>query len=86
MRYTVAFTPAATRQFRKLPRTVQAILRPAINALADDPRPSGVKKLTNADQGTYRVREGDYRIVYDIEDDILLVLVVRVGHRREVYR
>jgi len=42
--------------------------------------------LTNAEQGTYRVREGDYRIVYDIEDDVLLVLVVRVGHRREVYR
>ncbi len=42
--------------------------------------------LMNAEQGTYRVREGDYRIVYDIEDDILLVLVVRVGHRRDVYR
>ena len=42
--------------------------------------------LTNAEHGTYRIRESDYRIVYDIEDDVLLVLVVRVGHRREVYR
>ena len=86
MRYTVDFTPAAARQFRKLPRNVQGILRPTINALAEDPRPQGVKTLTNAAQGTYRIREGDYRIVYDIEDDVLLVLVVRVGHRREVYR
>jgi mRNA interferase RelE/StbE len=86
VRYTVDFTPAAARQFRKLPRNVQAVLRPAIDALAEEPRPPGVKKLTSTEQGTYRIREGDYRIVYDIEDDILLVLVVRVGHRREVYR
>lgn len=86
MSYTVEFTPAAARQLRKLPRAVQASLRPAINALADNPRPHGVKMLTNAEQGTYRVREGDYSIVYDIEDDMLLVLVVRVGHRREIYR
>ncbi len=86
MRYTVDFTPAAARQFRKLPRNVQAVLRPTINAFADEPRSHGVKTLTNAEQGTYRIREGDYHIVYDIEDDVLLVLVVRVGHRREIYR
>jgi mRNA interferase RelE/StbE len=86
VRYTIDFTPAAAREFRKLPRNVQAVLRPAIDALAEEPRPLGVKKLTDTEQGTYRIREGDYRIVYDIDDDVLLVLVVRVGNRRDVYR
>lgn len=70
----------------KLPQAIRSRVIARAEALADNPRPHGVKRLTNAEQGTYRVREGDYRIVYDIEDDVLLVLVVRVGHRREVYR
>ena len=86
MSYEVRFTPAADRQVDKLPRAVRPKIIARAEALADNPRPHGVKMLTNAAQGTYRVREGDYRIVYDIEDDVLLVLVVRVGHRREVYR
>lgn len=56
-----------------------------ITALEQDPRPSGCKKLRGA-TNTYRIRSGDYRVVYTIEDAELLVLVVRVGHRREVYR
>lgn len=86
MSYEVRFTPAVDRQVSKLPRAIRPKIIARAEALADNPRPHGVKMLTNAEQGTYRVREGDYRIVYDIEDDILLVLVVRVGHRREVYR
>lgn len=86
MRYTVDFTPAAAREFLKLPRNTQTVLSSAITALADNPRPPGVKKLTNAAQRTYRIREGDYRIVYDIEDEVLRVLVVCVSHRREVDR
>jgi mRNA interferase RelE/StbE len=84
--YDVRFTPAADRQIGKLPKAIRPRIIARAEALADDPRPHGVKTLTNAAQGTYRIREGDYRIVYDIEDDILLVLIVRVGHRREVYR
>jgi mRNA interferase RelE/StbE len=56
-----------------------------ILALAEEPRPPGVVKMQGA-EGYYRLRIGDYRVVYAIEDDVLLVLVVRIGHRREVYR
>jgi mRNA interferase RelE/StbE len=55
-----------------------------IEALADDPRPAGSVKLTG--HGAYRIRVGDYRVIYAVADDQLVVLVVEVGHRREVYR
>jgi mRNA interferase RelE/StbE len=55
-----------------------------VEALEADPRPSGCKKLTNSE--LWRIRVGDYRVVYSIEDAKLVVLVVRVGHRREIYR
>ena len=57
----------------------------AIGSLADDPRPSGAEKLSGM-KDRFRIRVGDYRVVYAIEDDILTVYVVKVGHRREVYR
>jgi len=53
--------------------------------LRDNPRPSGVKKLKGEYFSQYRIRDGDYRAIYQIEDDILLVLVVKVGHRKGVY-
>ncbi len=56
-----------------------------MDALAANPRPKGVKKLTGLDN-LYRIRAGDYRIVYQIRDDRLIVLVVRIGHRKDVYR
>jgi mRNA interferase RelE/StbE len=55
-----------------------------IAALADDPRPPGYKKLTGRE--AYRVRQGTYRILYTVADDVLVVEVVKVGHRRDVYR
>ena len=82
--YRLEFTPGADRQFRKLPKQVQARLRPHLDALTYNPRPPGVEKLTGI-KG-YRLRVGDYRILYEVRDEVLLVLVVRVGHRREVYR
>ena len=60
-------------------------IRRAIDALAAMPRPAGVVKM-HGSEGYYRLRVGDYRVVYEIEDDVLTVLVVRIGHRREVYR
>ena len=84
-RYSVEFTARAHRQFAKLERATQIRLAPAIDALADDPRPPGCVKLAGADD-LYRIRVGAYRIVYAIEDDRLVVLVVKVGHRRDVYR
>ena len=60
-------------------------MQAAIELLADHPRPSQAKKLAGGD-GEWRVRTGDYRIVYEIHDDVLLVLVVAVGHRRDIYQ
>ncbi|MBI4617220.1 MAG: type II toxin-antitoxin system RelE/ParE family toxin [Planctomycetes bacterium] len=84
-RYRVEFAPAALRALRALPRDVQRRLRPRIDALTEDPRPAGARKLSGAET-LYRVRAGEYRVVYAVEDDRLLVLVVRIGHRRDVYR
>ena len=85
MAYNVIFARTAQRQFAKLPRQTQERLGAAIDRLAGDPRPPGVVKLS-AEEGLYRIRDGDYRAIYRIEDDRLVVLVVKVGHRRHVYR
>jgi mRNA interferase RelE/StbE len=85
MVYAVEFATAARRQFRKLPRAVQAMIQPEIDALASEPRPHGVEKMSG-EENAYRVRVDDYRIIYEIHDAVLIVVVVRVGHRREVYR
>ena len=83
--YRLEFTPGADRQFRKLSKQVQARLSPHLDALAQNPRPSGVEKLTGEDNA-YRLRVGDFRILYEVHNKILLVLVVKIGHRRDVYR
>ena len=83
--YRIELRPAARRSLAALPREAQARIASAIDSLATEPRPPGVTKLRGP-EGFYRVRVGDYRIVYAIDDDALFVLVVRVGHRREVYR
>lgn len=84
-RYQIQLTPAAERQLRKLERAARDRVGAAIDLLADTPRPAGAKKLVGGD-GEWRVRTGDYRIVYEIHDSVLRVLVVRVAHRREVYQ
>ena len=84
-RYAIEFTGRAYRQLVKLERAVQTRLAPAIDALADDPLPASHKKLTGAGE-FYRIRVGVYRIVYTVEEDRLLVLVVKLGHRGDVYR
>lgn len=83
--YRIELRPAARRSLLALPRNAQARIAPALDSLATQPRPPGVTKLRGP-EGFYRIRVGDYRVVYAIEDDVLLVLVVRIGHRREVYR
>ena len=83
MTYRVEVAPAAVRQLRKLDRPAQRRLQAAIELLAVEPRPSAAKILVGGN-GEWRVRTGDYRIVYEIHDNVLLVLVVAVGHRREV--
>ncbi len=85
MTYRVEVAPAAVRQLRKLAPDARRRVQAAIELLAGQPRPSGATKLVGGD-GVWRVRTGDYRVVYEIRDDVLLMLVIAVGHRREVYR
>ena len=85
MAYQVSILPAALRQLAKLPKAVQKRIQEQIDTLADNPRPHGVKVL-EGQQGLYRLRVGDYRVIYQIAAEQLTVLVVRVGHRREIYR
>lgn len=84
MRYTVVLRRAAEKALDKLPHWLQDRIRVHIDALADNPRPHGCVKLTGS--GEYRIRVGDYRVVYLIEDARLVVIVVRVGPRGDVYR
>ena len=83
-RYALAFRPAALRAFRKLDRQTAERIKPAAEALRDDPRPPGAKMLTGS-RGLWRIRIGDYRIVYAIDDQRHVIRVAAVGHRRDVY-
>jgi mRNA interferase RelE/StbE len=83
--YAIEVLPAAERDLRKVHPQMRARIRGAVLKLAADPRPPGARALKDR-PGYLRVRVGDYRIIYTIEDDVLRVVVVRVGHRRDVYR
>lgn len=83
--YDVELTTSAARSLKKLERSVQVRVAGAIDSLALDPRPTGAIKLSNQDD-IYRIRTGDYRIIYSVTDRKLIVLVIAIGHRREIYR
>jgi mRNA interferase RelE/StbE len=86
MAYSVEFAPAAERQLKALrSKTLQQSLVDQIIKLEINPRPPGVEKMKGS-QDQYRLRVGDYRIIYQIEDQILTILVLKIGHRRDVYR
>lgn len=85
MSYEVEIAPAAKRQIKKLPYDVQQKVVAKLEELTFEPRPDGVKKLEGSDN-LYRVRLGKYRIIYEIQDGLLLVTVVKVKHRSDVYR
>ena len=85
MTYEIEVLPAAVRALKKLDeRDADRVIK-TIDALAEHPRPHGVKKLQGA-KDLYRVRVGQYRIIYEVHDQRLLVVVVSLGHRRDVYR
>lgn len=84
MSYRVLLTPAAERQLRKCDPPVRRRIQAVVELLAEQPRPPAAKQLVGG-AGEWRVRTGDYRIVYEIEDEVLTILVLRVGHRRDVY-
>ena len=85
MTYSVVFKRSAMRQLKRLPQNIQRRIADAVDRLADNPRPHGYIQM-ETDDILYRIRVGDYRIVYEIIDNQLVVLVIRIGHRREVYR
>jgi mRNA interferase RelE/StbE len=83
--YRISLSPAAARQLRKFDPQVRRRIQGVLELLAVEPRPPAATRLVGG-AGEWRVRTGDYRIVYEIEDQELLVLVLGVGHRREIYR
>lgn len=85
MAYTVLLRPAAERDLKKLPPDLRARLTTALLDLEQQPRPHGITKLTGSPT-TWRIRESDYRVIFDIDDDTHTVLVLRIAHRRDVYR
>ncbi|MBI3761513.1 MAG: type II toxin-antitoxin system RelE/ParE family toxin [Chloroflexi bacterium] len=85
MAYTVVLTPAAERERRKLPANVRTRINQALLELEANPRPSGTSKLSGAKE-RWRIRVGDYRIIFTIDDDAKRVTVIRIAHRRDVYR
>jgi mRNA interferase RelE/StbE len=84
-RYRIEFAPSAAKAYQSLPADVQKRLRPRIDALATEPRPPGVKMLKGETQ-RYRIRVGEYRVVYEIRNRVLIVIVLAIGHRKDVYR
>jgi mRNA interferase RelE/StbE len=83
-RFELRFKPSVAKDLRGIPKTEVRRLLKRIEALGDDPRPAGCEKLTGRD--LYRIRQGVYRIVYSVADAAVVIEVIKVGHRREVYR
>lgn len=84
MSYSLEFRPAALRELKRLPRSVSDQLLLIFEKLKENPRPPGCLKM-KGDSGFWRVRSGNYRVIYDIQDSKLVVLIVDVGHRKDIY-
>jgi mRNA interferase RelE/StbE len=82
--YSLLIKPSAVKELEALPTKDRRRIITRIQGLATEPRPHGCEKLSGLEQ--YRVRQGDYRVVYSVDDEASTVLVVKVGHRRDVYR
>jgi len=84
--YRVEILPSAIKDLRKLPNNMVSRVKTAVLGLAEEPRPVGSRKLVNVQPETWRIRIGDWRALYQIDDQAGLVKVVHVFHRREAYR
>lgn len=84
MTYRIELAPAAERQLKKFTPDVRRRIQGVLELLAEDPRPPAATQLSGG-AGEWRVRTGDYRVIYEIHDRQVLELVLRMGHRREVY-
>ena len=82
--YKIVFKQSVAKDFRPIPNQDVKRILARIESLAEEPRPSDAKKLSGEEK--YRIRQGDYRIIYEIIDEIVTVIVVKIGHRRDVYR
>ena len=85
MTYRIEWKRSAQKELRQLPRAIHVRIIGAVELLADDPYPSGIRKLAGAEY-TYRLRVGDYRVIYSVDDNILVIEIVRVAHRKDAYR
>lgn len=83
-RFRLVFKKSVAKDLRDIPKKDVARILQCFDALAEDPRAAGCEKLSGQDR--YRVRQGSHRIIYEIQDAVLVVVVVKVGHRRDVYR
>jgi mRNA interferase RelE/StbE len=83
-KYSVYVTKTVQKQLAKLPNTIADRLETKMLALENDPRPPGAVKLTGRD--AYRIRVGDYRFIYDIQDAVLIVDILKVAHRKDIYK
>jgi mRNA interferase RelE/StbE len=84
-RYVVEFRRSAEKDLRRLDPVIQRRVLRAVDSLTDNPRPGGCRKLQGSDNA-FRIRAGDYRVVYTVDDSVLIVAIERVRHRGEVYR
>jgi mRNA interferase RelE/StbE len=82
--YRLLIKPSAAKELEAIPRKDRRRLATRIQQLSADPRPPGCEKLSGRE--LYRIRQGDYRILYTVGDAELIILVIRIGHRREIYR
>ncbi len=85
MRYVLEFTTSAIREFRDLDKQLQRRITERVTALCEEPFPPGSKKL-KAQPDHFRIRVGDYRVIYRIDGKRVVIVIVRIGHRREGYR
>lgn len=84
--YTINISQSALKELYRLQKSTVKKLEKAIDGLANNPRPSGVKKLKGSTEDLYRIRSGDYRIVYSIEDEIKVIDIRKIGHRKDIYK
>lgn len=82
--YTIEFAPRTEKQLAIIPKDLRKLIFNRIEKLKMDPRPENIEPLHGNDSGLYRIRQGDYRIVYSIQDKKLMILIVRIVHRKEV--
>ena len=83
--YKVELTRSAEKDLRRIDKRYISRIFAAVESLEEEPRPVGCTKLSGSDH-TYRIRVGSYRVIYEIEDDRLVVLVIKIGHRKDVYQ